>query len=68
MVAERHLAWCAAFAESLEDATYTSNEAEAYELVDRDIDNLRAAMTWALQHRHPHGLRIRGRARRVLGL
>jgi predicted ATPase/DNA-binding SARP family transcriptional activator len=43
----RHLAWCAAFADSLKIGR---NPDESYELFGRELDNFRVALRWAASH------------------
>jgi predicted ATPase/DNA-binding SARP family transcriptional activator/class 3 adenylate cyclase len=43
----RHLAWCAAFAESLHSG---HSQKEAFELFGRELDNFRVALAWAASH------------------
>jgi predicted ATPase/class 3 adenylate cyclase len=60
-VGQRHLAWCAAFADMVYKAAVTSQEAHVFAEVDQEIDNVRAALTWAEQHRAVDGLTVVGR-------
>jgi predicted ATPase/class 3 adenylate cyclase len=46
----RHLAWCAAFADSLGSV---GRSRESFELVDRELDNFRVALAWAAAHSGP---------------
>jgi predicted ATPase/class 3 adenylate cyclase/DNA-binding SARP family transcriptional activator len=46
----RHLAWCAAFANSLGPV---AGSKESFELFDRELDNFRLALAWAASHSGP---------------
>jgi predicted ATPase/DNA-binding SARP family transcriptional activator/class 3 adenylate cyclase len=46
----RHLAWCAAFANSLGPV---AGSKESFELFDRELDNFRLALSWAASHSGP---------------
>ncbi len=63
-VARRHLGWCAAFAETVYNlyvSPGTTTEAQAFAATDQEIDNIRAAATWAAEHGDLDGLRLIGR-------
>jgi non-specific serine/threonine protein kinase len=60
-VGQRHLAWCAAFADMVYRAAVTSQQARVFAEVDQEIDNVRAALTWAQQQRAVDGLTVVGR-------
>jgi hypothetical protein len=47
LAGSRHLAWCAAFADSLKIGR---NPDESYELFGRELDNFRVALRWAASH------------------
>jgi predicted ATPase/DNA-binding SARP family transcriptional activator len=47
LAGSRHLAWCAAFADSLKIGR---NGYESYELFGRELDNFRVALRWAASH------------------
>jgi predicted ATPase/DNA-binding SARP family transcriptional activator len=47
LAGSRHLAWCAAFADSLK---LGRNPHESYELFERELDNFRVALRWAASH------------------
>ena len=58
VAATAHLAWCTAFAETVREAAGGTEEARAYELVEREIDNLRAALAFTAGCHLPEGLRL----------
>jgi predicted ATPase len=55
----RHLAWCAALADSLRTRPGAS-PGEAYDLFGRELDNFRVALVWAASHRSPDAARLAG--------
>ena len=55
VAAARHLSWCARLADSL---TSGSGAPERYELFNRELDNFRAALTWAATHASPDASRL----------
>jgi predicted ATPase/DNA-binding SARP family transcriptional activator len=46
----RHLAWCATLAGDLKSHLRTGGKHEAYDVFDRELDNLRVALDWATRH------------------
>ena len=44
----RHGAWCLRLVEQSAAKLHTANEPEALDALDRDIDNIRSALSWAL--------------------
>jgi predicted ATPase/DNA-binding SARP family transcriptional activator len=57
-VARRHLDWFAAFAETVYGSALTAQEAQVLAAAEQEIDNIRAAATWAAQHGELDGLRL----------
>jgi predicted ATPase/DNA-binding SARP family transcriptional activator len=54
----RHLGWCVSFAESLGDYWTGPHDVEGYLLIDRELDNIRAAVGWAVGHQAPDAGRL----------
>ncbi|MFN2561965.1 MAG: adenylate/guanylate cyclase domain-containing protein [Jatrophihabitans sp.] len=54
------LLWCTAFAEAIEEQLRAADQPAAFEAVHREVDNLRAALGWAVANRSPEGLRLVG--------
>ena len=65
-VALRHLRWCAAFAEPVWESSLTSREDQLLAAVEHEIDNIRAAASWAAHHGALEGLKVVGRLSPVL--
>ena len=61
--ARAHLAWSTAFVEPLAELAWSSREPELYAIVDREIDNIRAALSWAAEHGDTDGLHLVGKLR-----
>ncbi len=59
-VASEHLRFYAAVADDSYASALTSRDAHTFAMVDREIDNMRAACAWAEQHAAPEGLRLVG--------
>ena len=64
-----HLAWFLGLAEQTEPALYTAAQQTTLERLDQDHDNLRAALTWALDSRNVEAAaRLAGSLSRFWGL
>jgi hypothetical protein len=57
----RHLRWCAALAEPVWESCLTSREGQLLAAVEQEIDNIRAAVSWAAHHGASEGLKVVGR-------
>jgi predicted ATPase len=63
-VHRRHAEWYLALVERAAPALYAHGEADAVRVLDREVDNLRAALAWALTSAPGLALRLAGLLRR----
>jgi predicted ATPase len=60
IAASRHLDWCVNLAESLGHYWTGPHDVEGYQLIERELDNIRAALGWAVGHQAPDAVRLAG--------
>jgi predicted ATPase len=58
VVHERHTRWCVALAERAEPKLRGHGQLEWLERIEREIDNIRAALEWSFHNNYDLGLRI----------
>jgi predicted ATPase/DNA-binding SARP family transcriptional activator len=58
IAAARHLRWCVNLAESLGRYWTGPHDVEGYHLIERELDNIRAALAWAVEHNAPEAVRL----------
>jgi predicted ATPase/DNA-binding SARP family transcriptional activator len=54
----RHLTWCVDFANSLGDYWTGAGDVEAFDAIERELDNFRTALAWATDNSAPDGVRL----------
>jgi predicted ATPase len=58
LVRRRHSAWCASLSEQAEPGLHGADQVAWLVRLDREYDNIRAALAWCLEHDPPLGLHI----------
>jgi predicted ATPase len=60
IAAARHLGWCVNLAESFGAYWTGPRDVEGYHLIERELDNIRATLGWAVEHKAPDSVRLAG--------